>query len=92
MRVLYFGCYDREGGRNAIVQAALRAMALVFVDAGAQDEYGLQLGARRLVDALRTGGAAACPAHEVAAASDSARGQPGAHPAHPPAAEMASMR
>ncbi|MCB9680918.1 MAG: hypothetical protein H6733_05550 [Alphaproteobacteria bacterium] len=38
------------------VQAALRAMALVFVDAGAQDEYGLQLGARRLVDALRAGG------------------------------------
>ena len=53
---------------------------------------GAVIFALRPVHALRTGGAAACPAHEVAAASDSARGQPGAHPAHPPAAEMASMR
>ena len=53
---------------------------------------GAVIFALRPVHALRTGGAAACPAHEVAAASDSARCQPGAHPAHPPAAEMASMR
>jgi enterochelin esterase-like enzyme len=36
---------------------ALRSMALVFVDAGKHDEYGLQLAARQLDASLRAAGA-----------------------------------
>lgn len=38
------------------VQAALRSLALLFIDAGGQDEYSLHLGARRLVTVLEAGG------------------------------------
>lgn len=36
---------------------ALRSMRLVFLDAGSSDEYGLQLAARQLADAMRRAGA-----------------------------------
>ncbi|MCB9665526.1 MAG: esterase [Alphaproteobacteria bacterium] len=40
------------------VRASLSTLALLHVDAGDRDEYLLQLGARRLVSALREGGVA----------------------------------
>lgn len=49
MRVLYFGCYDREGGRNAIVQAALRAAGVELVECQVAlwRDTGAKLGAAR---------------------------------------------
>jgi len=40
------------------VQAALRGMAAIFIDAGTGDEFSLQLGARQLVDRLTAAGIA----------------------------------
>lgn len=42
--------------QDPAVRAALQQLDLLFIDAGAQDEYHLQLGARRLVAALQAGG------------------------------------
>ena len=64
MRVLYFGCYDREGGRNAIVQAALRAAGVELVEC----QVELWRDTRAKLGAARGRGAALTAAVRQAAA------------------------
>lgn len=62
---LHFDVLDAWRAQDPIVRAAepvvadaLGSLDLLFVDAGTRDEYGLHLGARRLVSALRDQGVA----------------------------------